>query len=614
MVSLCFAIACDRGEAAPDPPARAGESAPPDGAVPGPPAIALVEITREAALDFRHTAGSQDDYPMPAVMGGGAAVFDYDGDGDLDLYFVDYGESAAATSEAGRDRLFRQKEDGTFEDVTSAAGLGDAGRGMGCAVGDVDNDGDLDLFVTNWGPDSFWVNDGDGTFTDATRASNLGDDGFGTSATFLDYDRDGLLDLFVARYVDFDPAVRCAQEGGRRDYCGPTQFEAVHDLLYHNEGGGRFRDTSSESGIAALADAGLGVVAADFDDDGWIDVYVANDADPNHLWINRRDGRFAESAMVLGAALNEYGVAEAGMGVVANDVDADGDLDIFLTHLIDETNTLYRNLGAAGFEDATAASGLGPPSAPYTGFGNALADLDNDGDPDVAVTNGGVKRRPSIVSRPPAVSGDDPAVRGDVPAVRGDVPAVRGDVPAVRGDVPATRGDDAFWRPYAEPSLLFANLGGGVFAPLPLRGQAAPGPAGEWGHVAVGRGLVPFDLETDGDLDLLITAIDGPARLYRNDGGNAASWIQIRALDPSLRREALGARVTTRAGDREWVRHALPPGGYLTSGHTWIHLGLGDVQALDGFAVRWPDGTVENFPGTGARRIVELRRGEGDPR
>jgi len=277
--------------------------------------------------------------------------------------------------------------------------------------------------------------------------------------------------------------------------------------------------------------------------------------------------------MVYGAALNEYGVAEAGMGVAAGDVDADGDLDVFLTHLIDETNTLYRNLGAGagGFEDATASSGLGPPSAPYTGFGAALADIDNDGDLDVAVTNGGVKRRPSVLGR----------------------------------DV------EPFWQAYAEPSFVFENLGGGAFAPMAFAGAAAATPPGAWGRVEVGRGLVPFDLEGDGDLDLLITTLDGPARLYRNDGGNTRAWIQIRALDPALDREALGAKVTARAGDRRWVRHALPPGGYLTSGHAWIHLGLGEVETVDGFEVRWPDGQLETFPGTPARQVVELRRGEG---
>jgi hypothetical protein len=522
--------------------------------------IVLVEITAETGLDVRHHAGPQDDYPMPAVMGGGAAVFDYDGDGDLDLYFVDYGESGSERSETGRDRLYRRGDDGRYADVTREAGLGDPGRGMGCAVGDVDNDGDLDLFVSNWGPDTLWRNDGDGTFTDVSEAAGIGDPGFGTSATFLDYDRDGLLDLFVARYVAFDPDLRCAQEGGRRDYCGPTQFEGLHDLLYHGEGGGRFRDASREAGIAAVADAGLGVVAADLDDDGWIDLYVANDADPNHLWINRRDGTFEERAMVLGAAFNEYGVAEAGMGVAAGDVDDDGDLDLFLTHLIGETNTLYRNVGVDGFEDATAASGLGPPGLPYTGFGTALVDLDNDGDLDTAVVNGGVKRRPEVLAQRAG----------------------------------------AFWRHYAEPNLLFRNGGDGRFAAL-----------GHWGPVEVGRGLFPFDHDRDGDLDLLTTAIDGPARLHRVDGGEAAAWIEIRALDPALRREALGAKVTVHAAGRRWVRHAIPAGGYLTSGHGWIHLGLGDAAAVDRFEVRWPDGSEEAFDGARARQVVELRRGEG---
>ncbi|HEX2466254.1 MAG TPA: CRTAC1 family protein, partial [Thermoanaerobaculia bacterium] len=322
----------------------------------------------------------------------------------------------------------------------------------------------------------------------------------------------------------------------------------------------RFRDVSREAGIAAVADAGLGVVAADFDDDGWIDVFVANDADPNHLWINQRDGTFAERAMVLGAAFNEYGVAEAGMGIAAGDVDSDGDLDLFVTHLIGETNTLYLNLGASGFADATAASGLGPPGAAYTGFGTAFFDLDNDGDLDTAVANGGVKRRPVIAE----------------------------------GAAPG------FWQPYVEPNLAFGNRGDGKFTPLPA-----------WSAIEVSRGLLPFDHDRDGDLDLLITTIDGPAHLYRNEGANQSSWIEIRAVDPSLHREALGAKVTAVAGDRRFVRHAISSGGYLTSGHGWIHLGLGSTRSVDRFEVRWPDGATETFAGAEAGRVVELRRGEG---
>jgi hypothetical protein len=302
------------------------------------------------------------------------------------------------------------------------------------------------------------------------------------------------------------------------------------------------------------------VVAADFDDDGWVDVFVANDADPNHLWINQRDGTFVERAMVLGAAFNEYGVAEAGMGIATGDVDADGDLDLFITHLIGETNTLYHNLGPAGFADATAASGLGPPGAAYTGFGTAFFDLDNDGDLDTAVANGGVKRRPSPAEGAPA----------------------------------------GFWQPYAEPNLAFSNDGGGKFVMLP-----------SWGEVGVSRGLLPFDHDRDGDLDLLITTIDSHARLYRNDGGNASASVEIHALDPQLRREALGAKVTAIAGARRWVRHAISSGGYLTSGHGWIHLGLGEAKSIDRFEVWWPDGTTESFPGATAGTVVELRRGEG---
>ena len=529
--------------------------------------IELEDVTAELGVDFVHSTGSEGSYPMPAIMGGGLAVFDHDGDDDLDLYFVQGGDRfdpRGGGSGIGN-ALFRQQEDGTFAEVAGAAGAGDRGYGMGAAVGDVDGDGDLDLFVSNHGPDVLLRNDG-GVFTDVTREAGVGDPGWSASAAFLDYDRDGRLDLYVTRYVDLDPDRECALEGGRLDYCGPAQFPGVRDLLYHNEGDGRFREVGREAGIAATELRGLGVIASDFDGDGWVDLYVANDSDPNNLWLNQGDGTFVDDAVLLGAAYNRFGVGEAGMGIGYGDADRDGDLDLFVTHLIEETNTYYENLGEQGFEDRTASVGLGVPSVPFTGFGTALADLDLDGDLDVPVVQGAVKHRPTALAER----------------------------------------SGWFWNDYAEPNLLFLNLGGGRFA------EADGGAFSE--PVEISRGLYPADLDRDGDLDLVVTNIEGPARIYRNptrSGGSGPSWLEVRPLDESGR-EALSARVTLLAAGDRLVGEALPAGSYLAGGHARAHFGLGERQQIDAVEIRWPDGQVERFSGGAVNRVLVLRRGEGE--
>ncbi|MYB19617.1 MAG: CRTAC1 family protein, partial [Holophagales bacterium] len=345
------------------------------------------------------------------------------------------------------------------------------------------------------------------------------------------------------------------------------------------EGGRRFVDRSRDAGVSLIEDAGLGVAAADLDEDGLPDVYVANDADPNQLWINRGDGVFEDDAVLLGAAYNRFGVGEAGMGLALGDIDGDRDLDLFLSHLIEETNTLYLNLGGTpgatdGFEDRAAEAGLAAPSTPYTGFGTAFFDADNDGDLDLAVVNGAVKRRPEVLSDR----------------------------------------DDWFWRGYAEPNLLMLGDGAGVFAD-------ASAASGEFGTALdVSRGLVPFDLEGDGDLDLLVSNLEGPARIYRNEtiadsapaaAGTGAGWVRLRVIDPELRRTAIGASVVAWVDGRPLRRLVQPLGGYLTGGEAPLHIGLGAAVAVDRFEVAWPGGAVETFDGAETGSEVVLTRGEG---
>ena len=534
----------------------------------------FVDVTAELGLDFTHRGGESGDYLMPAIMRGGGAVFDANGDGRLDLYLTNSGNAlpTAAEPRSEANRLFLQEEDGTFSDATAASGLGDSGYGMGCAVGDIDNDGDLDLYVTNYGADRLYRNDGAGKFSDVTRASGLGDDGWSSSAMFFDYDRDGWLDLYVVRYVDFDRNRRCSDESGRREFCGPTEFSGVADLLYRNLGQGRFEDRSRASGLAAVREAGLGLAIADYDGNGWLDVYVTNDADPNNLWMNQGDGTFLDDAVMLGSAYNLHGQSEAGMGVSAGDVDGDGDIDLFMTHLIDESNTFYENLGELGFEDSTARAGLGVSSLNYTGWGTAFFDVDNDGDLDVGVTNGGSKRRPS----------------------------------------PMPGQAKTFWSEYTEPDFLYRNRGDGSFDDVSQH-------SGDYGaRLDVGRGLIPFDLEGDGDLDLLVLNTGGAARLFRNqlvsEGATGGSgWLAVRVLDPKLQRDALGATVVALTHAGRLTRLVQPVAGYQTSGQLPLHFGLGQETEVTGFEVTWLDGEREQFPGAQTGRLIELRRGAGTP-
>ncbi|MCB0216375.1 MAG: VCBS repeat-containing protein, partial [Chloroflexi bacterium] len=369
---------------------------------------AFVEAAAALGLDFVHHSGRSGQRYFPEINGPGSALFDADGDGDLDLYLVQGGSLEAGPDPALAGRLYRNRlrEDGRlgFEDMTADSGLVADGYGMGAAAGDIDNDGDLDLYLTNFGPNQLWRNLGGGRFEDVTQAAGEGldDPRWSTSAAFVDYDRDGWLDLVVSTYTDFTLAGHkaCYAPNGAIDYCGPLSYDPLPDRLMHNLGDGRFEDVTATAGLGAAYGPGLGVAVADFDADGWPDIYVANDGMPNQLWINRDGQRFDDTALLAGVAMNAKGAAEAGMGVVADDLDGDLDVDLFMTHLTDETNTLYVNDGTGLFEDATARSGLGGASLPYTGFGVGSLDIDGDGWLDLLVSNGAVRINPAQLGLP----------------------------------------------------------------------------------------------------------------------------------------------------------------------------------------------------------------------
>ena len=528
----------------------------------------LLDVTAEYGLDFVHETGGVGDLHLPEIMGSGAALFDVEGDGDLDAYLVngafDLGRSP--NGEGPRNRLFLQ-ESGRFVDATAESGLGDPGYGMGVAVGDLDNDGLDDVYVSNYGRDRLYRNLGGGRFRDETAAAGIEVDGWSSSVIFFDVDRDGLLDIYVARYVAYDPRVPCYDTAGRHEYCGPSAFPGISDVLLRNQGGFSFRDVSERAGLTAVADAGLGVVSDDFNDDGWPDVYVANDADPNQLWINQGDGTFRDEGLIMGASVNAQGVTEAGMGVVAADLDGDALPDLFMTHMANESNTLYRNLGAGmGFEDVTVASGLAAGSAPYTGFGNVAFDLELDGDLDLALVNGRVLRGPRLPSELPPP-----------------------------------------WDDYAEPNLLYRNVGAGRF-------EEAAEEAGEVHRRGeISRGLAIGDLDGDGDGDLLMSNGQGPARIYRNDAPRRGESVRVEAWDPRLGRLAEGAVAVAEVGERRLRRILCRGRSYLSSSEPTMVFGLGDAARVDRFRVLWPDGRREAFAGAEAGVTVRLVRGEGQP-
>lgn len=519
------------------------------------------EVAVPSGLSFQHVFALEQRFYFPEIIAGGVGLLDYDGDGFLDVYFVQGGDFEAPIAERPTNRLYRNRGDGTFEDVTEATGTGDAGYGMGCACGDYDGDGDVDLYVTNVGPNVLFRNNGDGTFTNVAKAAGVDDSSWGTSATFVDYDADGHLDLFVVNYIDWAPGreIRCASLLDERSYCHPNIYRApAPDTLFRNRGDGTFVNVSTSCGIRKAYGNGLGVTPGDFNGDGRLDFYVANDAQANQLWINDGEGRFTDAAPALGCDVNRMGAAEAGMGVAAVDVNHDGRLDIFLSHLRHETNTLYLNRGG-WFDDVTSTLGLASASIPLTGFGLGFADFNHDARLDVYVANGRVK----LI---------EPAY------------------------------DSA--RPYAEPNLLFAGTADGRFEEVEPRGGT------EKLLVESSRAVAFGDLDNDGDIDMVVVNNGGPTHLLRNRAGSRGAWATFRVVD-RRGRFALGASVRATAGDRHQWRQVQRAYGYCASHDPRVHFGLGSAKRIDELLVRWLGGDGEIFGPFPAGAQYEIRQGNG---
>jgi enediyne biosynthesis protein E4 len=569
MVVAALAAGCDRADS---PAARGGEGAPS-------PASSdwFVDEAQATGLDFTHVNGMSGHFYMPEVLAPGVAFLDYDNDGDLDVYLVQ-GQPLVAAAAAGAsplpsgDRLFRNDlaaaSDGTrhlkFVDVTASSRIAPRGYGMGVAAGDVDNDGRVDLYLTKFNaPNELWHNNGDGTFADRSARSRTNHMSWSTSAAFADIDRDGWLDLYVASYLRYslENDAPCASATGARDYCTPDSYQPLPGRLYLNRRDGTFADVSVTSGIAREYGPGLGLATADFDRDGWIDIYVANDGKENQLWINRRNGAFENTALLSGVALPVTAKAEASMGVDAGDFDDDGDEDLFVTELTGEGSNLYVNDGSGVFEDRSTLSGLGPASLGFTGFGTAWLDFDNDGRLDLLAVNGAVQVIESL----------------------------------------RQAGDPL---PLHQRKLLLQNRGAGRFEDVSARAGAALALS------EIGRGAAFGDVDNDGDVDVLVGNNNGPARLLVNRTARR-HWVGLR-LAGATGRDMLGARAEVlRPGAPSSWRRARADGSYASANDPRVLVGLADAADVRTVRVTWPAGKTEMWTEVPVDQYTTLVEGKG---
>lgn len=512
-------------------------------------AIRFREVSKAWGLDFRHHHGGSGQRYFVETMSGGVVMLDYDSDGDEDLFFVDGGRLPGYTGEEPRSRLYRNDGNGRFVDRTDASGIRVAGYGSGATAGDVDNDGDLDLFVTQFGADQLFVNQGDGTFVDGTARAGVADPLWSTSAAFADTDRDGDLDLYITNYVDFaiETAKPCfAPENHIVGYCGPDSYNGLPDRFYRNRGDGTFEDATQAAGFGGAVGPGLGVVFGDIDNDLWPDLYVANDQKPNFLFRNLGNGTFEDLSLLSGTALSGAGRAEAGMGVDIDDYDGDGLMDIVVTNFELESNGLYRNLGAGTFSDNRFIAQIAEPSLPFLAFGVDFADFDQDGDLDLVVANGHINDRAA---------------------------------------------DFLEGSQYAQRNQVFENLGNGKFREDKATGMDV---------VRVSRGLATGDLDLDGDLDVAIVSSNDLAEVYENVGEKNGRWLAVEL------KGGIGARLELVTGGKTWIRDVRTASSYQSQNALAAHFGLGAGDKADRLTVRWPNGKVQVFNQVPADRRLRI--------
>jgi len=527
-----------------------------------PTSVQFKDITGPSGIAFKHALSPEKKY-IAESMSGGVALFDYDNDGYLDIFFVNsLTVEMARANQKSQSALYRNNHDETFSDVTAKAKVGDVGWGMGCAVGDFNNDGFDDLYVTSIGPDHLFKNNGNGTFTDVAQKAGVSDPRFSTGAAFLDYDNDGHLDLFVTNYVSFDlnnlppfgEGPMC-QFKGVPVQCGPRGLPGAGDSLFRNNGDGTFTDVSKKAGVAdSRGYYGLDVVGSDFDGDGWVDVFVANDSTPNFLYHNNGNGTFSEIGLESGTALNKNGSEQGCMGVTLGDYNHDGLLDMFITNFDDEYNVLYRNDGRTSFTDISHEAQLAMVSLPYVGWGTKFFDYDNDGWLDLFIANGHAYPQRDR---------------------------------------------------YRQRKLVHRNNRDGTF--LEVAAQLGSGMMEEYAS----RGTAFGDIDNDGDVDIVVNNLDGVPQLLRNDGGNTNNSILIKTTGTKSNRNGIGAKLKVVAGDLVQVEEVRSGGSYISQNDLRLHFGLEKRTKVDLIQVRWPSGVVDTLTNIPANKIVIFKEGKG---
>ena len=534
-----------------------------DKSLPASPSLIFEDVAADAGLNFQHFSGSPEKQYILESMSGGVAWIDFDRDGWMDLYLVNGGhwEELVQGKRTVSNALYRNNGDGTFTEVTAKAGVGNRHWGMGVAAGDFDNDGWVDLFVCNYGPNTLYRNNGDGTFRDVTGKAGVGDGRWAVSASFGDYDADGWLDLYVTNTVQFDheaPEPMECHYRGITVQCGPLGMVGDSDILYRNNGDGTFRDVSEKAGVSDVTPSyGLGAIWSDYDNDGDLDLYVANDQMANFLFRNQGDGTFEESGLFAGAAFSDDGTAQGSMGVDFGDYDRDGLLDIYITHFSDDYNTLFRNLGQGRFRDMTRGAGLTFSSWPMVGWGTGFADLDHDGWEDIFAANGHV-------------------------------------FPQVDGYKIGTS--------FHQRSQVFRNLGKGKFQEV----SAGLDKLKSWSS----RGVAFADYDNDGDIDVAVNNLDGVPWLLKNQkGSEAGSWLMLSLEGTRTNRSAIGARVTLVTGEGKQMREVRGGSSYESTHDFRVHFGLGQLETVKKLTVRWTDGTTQSFENLGVNRIYRLKEG-----
>ena len=545
------------------------------------PDVVFRDVAAAAGVGVTHVNGASPAKYFAEIMGSGGLFFDFDNDGWIDIFIVDGGSIADPRVAAkARHRLYRNRGNGTFEDVSTQSGIRHREYGMGACAGDYDNDGLVDLYVTNYGPNSLYRNLGNGRFAEVPGAGGAGTALWSTSCAFTDVDRDGFLDLFVTNYVQAERTNNkfCGRRSPveLRGYCHPLAYDPSPNVLYHNTGKGTFQDVSVKAGIAGFRGNGLGVAVTDVNEDGWPDVFVANDGKPNFLFRNKGAGTFEEVGLLSGVSLAADAKPRAGMGTAFGDYDGDGRLDLVVTNHEFEMHSLFRDLGDGIFSDVTLASGLGPLTLPYVGFGVAFVDFDNDTRRDLVIVNGNV----------------------------------------VDNIAEFRKGAK-----HAQPSLLLRNSGDRFQS---VGKQAGPAFAAE----TVSRALAKGDIDNDGDLDLLITSNGGVAQLLLNEGGNLSNALLVRTVgspavttsgssSPAARalksnRDGIGARLKLTAGGRTFVDQVTSGSSYLTQHDMRVHFGLGAAAKVDRLEITWPDGRVEVTENLPVNHVVTVREGQGE--